>query len=292
MHIQAALDRYILQLRADGRSPHTQAQVRRQVGLLIRWLEAGGGPTDVARIDHEHLAQFLASATARKTQTGGPRKASSGNVLRTVVRQFFKYAHNAGYTTSYAARLVRLARCGKRPPRALSDAEVKRLLAAVDAGTGPMAARDAALIRLLLGTGLRLGSALALTTDDVDLDRGDLHISHAKNDQRIVLPISRQVARELRTYLRTIPAGRLFPGYKGRSLTTRQAGWRIREWASKSGLSGRATAHSFRHSHAIRLYEKTGDLLLVQRALGHRDVSSTMLYAAVSNERLRSALRG
>ena len=124
MHIQAALDHYLRQLAADGRSVHTQAQAKRQIGLLVAWLEAGGGPTDVAQLGHEDVARFLASATARKTATGGPRKPSSANVLRTMLRVFGRYLVDAGYAPTNVARLVRLARCGKRPPRALSDDEV------------------------------------------------------------------------------------------------------------------------------------------------------------------------
>ena len=65
---------------------------------------------------------------------------------------------------------------------------------------------------------------------------------------------------------------------------------RIREWAEKAGLAGRATAHALRHTFGTRLYERTGDLLIVQRALGHRDVSSTCIYAAASTDQLRAAL--
>jgi integrase/recombinase XerD len=290
MSIQDALTRYMRQLQADGRSSHTVAQARRLIGMLVRWLEDGGGPTDVRRLRHEHVAAFLVSPVLTRTRQGRPRKASSANAIRTALRQFGRWLVDAAYTRENPCRLVRLARCSPAPPRSLSDGEISRLLAAIDGSDDPLAARDGALVRLMLGTGLRLGSALGLHVDDVDLRTRTLTVHRVKNAAPFDLPISAEVTRGLRSHLRSCDGDWLFAGRGGGPLTTREAGYRLRRWARVAGLEGRATAHALRHTYAQRLYDRTSDIVLVRAALGHRCLSSSTAYARVGGQALRAAL--
>src|SRR6187397_1323555 len=116
MKLEDALARYTTQLEADGRSPHTIGQYQRHVGLLGAWL----GSPEIETIAHEDLARFLASANARTRPDGKVKRATSANALRTSLRTFFRYAHEAGYCLANPARLIRRAMCGTAPPRALS----------------------------------------------------------------------------------------------------------------------------------------------------------------------------
>ena len=288
MHIRDALLRYTRQLTADGRSPHTVNQARRLVALLAAWLDDGHGPTDVKQLRHEHIATFLVAPVVTRTRNGRTRKASSANAVRTALRQFGRWLVDAGYAPQNPCRLVRLARCSPAPPRSLSDDEIARLLGAIDESDDPLAARDGVLVRLLLGTGLRLGSALGLRVEDVDLRARTLSVRRAKNAAPFDLPISDEVAR----LLRGRDAGWVFPGRGDGPLTTREAGYRLRRWARESGLEGRATAHALRHTFAQRLHDRSGNLLLVQAALGHRCLSSSAVYARATEGAVRAALRG
>ena len=290
MDLRRALDAFLLQLDADGRSPHTRGQYRRHLGALDRWLTATGRPRELAAVDHETLAAFLVSDAARCRPDGRAKKATSTNALRTSLRAFFGYAHAAGLVASNPARLVRRARCAPPPPRALSDPEVERLLAALDGQAGEAARRDGALVRLLLHTGLRLSSALHLRVEDVDLRRAELHVRTTKNDEPVVLPLGPAAARDMNSYLRGARDGYVFPGEDG-PLTRRQAGRRIEAVAARAGLRGRATAHALRHTFACGLLRKAGgNLLVVQQALAHRSLSSTVTYARLGEGALRAAL--
>jgi len=292
MDLARARDAFLVQLQADGRSPHTIGQYRRHLGALDRWLAATGRTRELPAIDHEVLAQFLVSDAARCRPDGAAKKATTTNTLRTSLRAFFGYAHAAGLVATNPARLIRRARCAPPPPRALSDDDVHRLLAAADAGRTDAARRDAALLRLLLGTGLRLSSALALRAEDVDLARGELHLRRTKNDAPTALPLSYEAVRVLRGLVRARPEGFLFPGADDQPLTRRQAGRRIKETAARASLAGRASAHVLRHVFACRLLRKTsGNLQLVQQALAHRSIASTTMYARVDTATLRAALR-
>jgi len=97
MTIDEALERFLTQLRADGRSEHTVRQYERHVRLLARWAADVGHTGAAGELSHEDLARFLASPHGRTSARGGTRKASSTNALRGSLRGFFACLHRAGY---------------------------------------------------------------------------------------------------------------------------------------------------------------------------------------------------
>lgn len=287
MRLLDALDRYVVQLEADGRSEHTIAQYRRHVGQLARWM---GERDDLEAVDHEALAAFLASPDARGARYGGTKKATSMNALRTSLRTFFGYCHAAGWVQVNPARLIRRARCAGPAPRGLSDSDRRKLLDALTVAQGPVARRDHLLIDLMLSTGIRLSAALALTDADVDLHRGELVVQRAKGNRVERVILGRDVRDHLVGYLAEREPGPLFPGLSGRPMTRRQAVRRLEGWMKRARCQGRASPHTLRHDFAQRLYVRTGDVLLVQRALGHRSIESTVVYAQADESALRVQL--
>jgi integrase/recombinase XerC len=290
MRLQDALDRFVVQLEADGRSTHTIGQYRRHVGLLSRWLAVEGHSDDLDELSHELVARFLIAPDARTSQRGGAKKATSMNALRSSLRAFFAYVHSAGWSRENAARLVRRARCAGGPPKGLSDQDRERLLSTLAAAVGRDARRDHLLFALMLGTGMRLSAALSLTADHVDLERGEVNVQAAKGNRVEVTYLSPALRTHLSSYLGGRQPGPLFPGANGRPLSRRHAARRLSIWMERAGCRGAAHPHSLRHTFALRLYERTGDLLLVQAALGHRSIQSSTAYARASSARLREVL--
>jgi len=271
--------RYLVQLEADGRAASTVAQYERHLRLLGCWLAGAGRTRDIRRLTHEDIAHFLTSPWATRRPDGAPKKATAMNVLRSSLRAFFGYLHAAGMTPRNAAALVRRARCAPPPPRALAPSETERLLATLAAADGPLARRDHALFHLMLATGIRVGSAVAIEVADLDLEQGYVRLRQTKGNRPDLLPLGDAIRDHLRAYARgqTIPS--LFPGSTGQAITTRQVSRRLSFWLDKAGLRT-ASPHALRHTFARRLYEQSKDVLLVQEALGHRSVSSTCIYAA------------
>ncbi len=279
MRIEEALEKFQVQLAGDGRSEHTRLQYERHVRLLARWL----APRDrIEEITHEDLARFLASPAARGRRGGGEQRATTVNALRSSMRGFFGYLAASGALERDPSRLIRRARCGASPPRTLSPQDQERLLTVlriVDGG------RDYALFHLLLGAGLRIGSALALDVRDVDLERGEVHVRTTKGDRPAVVLLPREVRDHLRAYLAGRTERPLFPG-----VSTRHANRRLKFWLGKAGIQASASPHTLRHSFAMRVYAKTGDLLVTQAALGHASIASTCVYARADQQRLRAVL--
>ena len=290
MQLQDALDKFIRQLEADGRSKHTIRQYQRHVRALSRWLDLSGHTGALEDIDHELLARFLASPAARRRPDGSQKKASSVNALRSSVKVFFSYLHSAGYISESPARLIRRALCGKPPPRSLSQVDQERLLKAMAAGTRKPDRRDHMLFGLMLASGVRLGSALGLDVEDVDLDRGELLLRRAKGDREERVFLSRIIRQELRAYIERRSTGPLFRSCGDRRLSHRQAQKRFSMWLQLAGIKGVTGTHTLRHTLATKIYRATRDVLLVKAALGHRNIESSLVYAQVDESQLRRAL--
>jgi integrase/recombinase XerC len=288
MHLQAALDAFLLQLQADGRSRHTTAQYARHTRSLIDWLTMNRRSLKLAAITPTTVAEFFSSDAARNSARGGPKRATSANAQRTSLRCFFRWAHESGLTPNNAARLLRRARCAPPPPRALHDDEQQRLRDVLAAATGPEAARDRMLVELLLGTGIRIGSALALDVEDIDFAHAELALRRTKGDRPATAILPAGVATRLKVFVGKRIAGPLFLA-GDRRVSMRHAQRRLAGWLAKARIAGRS-AHSLRHAFALEVYGKTGDLLLTQVALGHASVSSTVCYAKVDRARLREVV--
>jgi integrase/recombinase XerC len=291
MQIEEALERFLVQLEADGRSPHTIGQYRRHIGLLAQWArEVRPGRAGIEDMDHEAVAAFLTAPVATSRAGSGKAKlATSANCLRSSIRGFFRYLHAAGHLREDPSRLVRRALTSTPPPKGLSADDERRLLDVLRAGTGFDAERDLAMFNLMLRSGIRVGSAVDLQVGDVDLERGVLAI-RAKGGRRDEVLIAADVAEHLRRFIGERTSGPLFAARDATALTTRHVARRLRGWAKKAGIQRRVSPHALRHTCGQNVYRRSGDILVVREVLRHRNIASTMVYARADEERVRRAL--
>ena len=290
MLLDEALAKYTVQLEADGRSPHTIGQAKRHVRRLRDWLVAERRSTQVEDLTSDDVAAFFASDSARLRADGKPKGATSVNSMRSSLRTFAAYCHNAGWAPNNAARLLRRARCGSPPPRGIRDEDLERLLKTVAAASGEEAARDVVWIKLAADTGLRIGSLTGLDIEDVDLDARELRVRRAKGNRPDIVFVPRSAIEYLRTHIGERTSGPLFVTGRGARLSARHAQRRMAKWLETAGVQRKASPHDLRHRFARKLLAKTGDISVCQRALLHRSVSSTAIYAAASDSALRAAL--
>ena len=286
MLVHEALEQFVLQLSADGRSLHTIRQYRRHVRALARWAAEVGHSGDVEAFGHQDVARFLTSPHACQRPDGRAKRPTSANAIRTSMRVFFRYLHDAGLICTNPARLVRRARCGQPPPRGLSDADQQRLLEALAQAETAEEQRDRVLIELMLATGVRVGAAVAIDIEDVDFEQREILLRSCKGGvgQRVFLP-ARLVGRTHN--LAQDRQGALFVGRGGRRITVRQVQRRLAMWRTRAGMGGSASCHALRHACAMRIYERTGDVLMVKAVLGHRSIASTMVYARPTEAAVR-----
>jgi len=290
MNISEALCKFSVQMQADGRSRFTVQQYQRHVSLLIKWLTDTNAPTELPQITAETIAGFLASSAATLQPTGNNKKASSMNALRASLKSFFSFCVRAGWVQHNATYLLKRAKTANRPPRALTIDEQRKLLETLAAAPGNEAKRDSLLYHLLLSTGIRVGSALAIDWKDIDFARGELMLLKTKGDRPDVIPLPPSLLLHLKDARGPRITGPVFINYRGGRLSSRHVQRRLKFWLSSAGILSTASPHSLRHSFAMNVYNSSHDLLLVKEAMRHRSIASTTVYARAADTSVRRAI--
>jgi site-specific recombinase XerD len=284
--LDADVERYLLLL-AARRSPRTLDAYRRDLASLAAFRR---GPVGDATL--EDLERWLAAMRA-----DGLAPATLSRRV-SAVRSYFRHLVLIGIREDNPAAAIQLPRRAQRLPRALSPAEMERLIEAA-AGTSPRALRDHALVELLYGAGLRVSEAVGLEKGAVDLDDRIVRVLGKGGKERLV-PLGRPAAEAVRRYL---ALGRphldrryraeLFLNARGGALTRAGAFLILRKLADKAGLDPeRVHPHLLRHSFATHLLEGGADLRSVQEMLGHADLGTTERYTHVSDRRRREVYFG
>jgi len=294
--LAAAVAGWLRALATERRlAPLTVEAYGRDVRQFLVFLaeHLGGAPTlaDVGTLKPMDVRAFLA------------RRRGGGIGDRTAARQLAALRSLAGH-------LERRHGVNAAPIRALSAPRLKpglpKPLAADDALALPdaaeaaasepwIAARDAAVLLLLYGGGLRIGEALALTGADVDAARASaaLRVTGKGGKTRLV-PLLPVVVEAVESYRKMVPmrppAGEpIFRGARGGPLSPRIVQRLVEHLRGVLGLPATATPHALRHSFATHLLAAGGDLRTIQELLGHASLSTTQVYTAVDPTRLLAA---
>lgn len=237
------------------------------------------------------LARFLSSGVSCRRRDGKEKAQGTVNALRSSLRTFFAFLCSAGYLPSNPARLISLAHCQSAPPRALNDAEVERLLAVLVERCCYVGHRDRVLVRLLLAVGLRIGAALKLKKGDVCPESESILVTKGKCGRQDRFHVPVDVVEDLMSLAEIHGGETIFARRDGQSLSTRHAQRRFQLIAEAAGLRAGASLHSLRHTFATRLLAVARDIALVQSALGHASVGSTLIYARVRDGRVQRSVQ-
>lgn len=173
----------------------------------------------------------------------------------------------------------------RKLPSVLSGDEVRRLLECL---VNP---KHRALVMLIYSAGLRVGEAVRLGTEDLDLDRGLVLVRGGKNRKDRCTLLSETAVRAIEAYQRTQPVTArryLFPGAReDRPLAVRSAQKIVSRARREAGITKRMTPHTLRHSFATHLLESGTDLRYIQELLGHASTKTTEIYTHVSQSNLK-----
>jgi integrase/recombinase XerC len=187
-------------------------------------------------------------------------------------------------------RAVRSPKLPRTLPRPLSETDAVRAIE--DAGDDEepwIAARNAALITLLYGTGLRISEALSLKRGDAPL--GEALTILGKGGKERSVPVISAVREAVDAYAKLCPFAAernepLFLSRRGKPMSPREAQALMQRLRGRLGLSPSATPHALRHSFATHLLQNGGDLRAVQELLGHASLSTTQKYTEVQTSHL------
>lgn len=266
-----------------------ERDTRQFLQFLTGHLGGAPGLDDVASLKPLDLRAFLA---ARRGQGAGARTLARGLAG---VRSLLRHLERRGLANAAAAGALRAPRQPKSLPKPLTANDARRTVAVeTQLAEEPwIAARNAAVLTLLYGSGLRISEALGL--DGGELTRGGsdrtiLRITGKGGKTRLV-PVLPAALAAVAEYRRLCPyhlqAGSpLFRGAKGGALQPAIIQREMQRLRGALGLADTATPHALRHSFATHLLGRGGDLRAIQELLGHASLSTTQIYTGVDTERL------
>lgn len=279
-----------------GLSANTLAAYRRDLRGYSRFLRARG-VADPQGVDDDAVAAYVEHLRAARDDEGNARYAPA-SIARAVVavRSFHSFCLDEGHAPADPSEDFAAPRVPQGIPKALTEAEVEALLAAVT-GDDATARRDRAILETLYGTGLRISELVGLDLGALDLEDGYLR-AFGKGAKERIVPVGRTAAEAIMAWLparselvarnRRAHVDAVFVNAAGGRLT-RQGCWKIvRRHGLRAGLGGRLSPHVLRHSCATHMVDRGADLRVVQELLGHASVSTTQVYTKVTSSRLRA----
>ena len=216
------------------------------------------------------------------------------------IRSFIRHLERQGLGKASALSAIRSPKIARSLPKPVVAAAAVAIGNADTRAGEPreawVLARDAAVLTLLYGGGLRIAEALGVTRRNAPLDSERTLKVLGKGGKVREVPVLPQMAAAVSAYLALVPHhlspdGPLFVGVRGGPLSPRVIQYAVETMRGSLGLPASATPHALRHSFATHLLARGGDLRTIQELLGHASLSSTQIYTQVESVQLMAAFR-
>jgi integrase/recombinase XerC len=293
--LKAEIARWLTHLRSERRlSPKTLEAYERDLRQCLVFLGGHwGGAVSLQKFASIETTDVRAFMAARRADDIGGR-----SLMRALagLRSFGKFLEREGKGKVGALSAIRAPKIGKSLPKPIQMVPAKQMADAdIRAGEDRepwILARDAAVMALLYGSGLRISEALQLNRRDIPaLGSGDAITVLGKGNKTRMVPVLNNVLALIHDYITMCPHALapdmpVFVGARGGPLSPRIIQLTMERLRGALGLPDSATPHALRHSFATHLLSRGGDLRAIQELLGHASLSTTQIYTGVDAERL------
>ena len=286
------VDAFLLARRAEGVTPKTLKWHGGALRLFAEWLRAEGLPEDPDRWDAPLFRRYIVHLQQRPTMRGGRRghtlrPATVANYVQSLLA-FTRWLGEEEYTARDVAARVKKPRVSVLVQQPIPDEQVARLAQAARAG-GRNGLRDLAMLYLLLDSGLRSAEVCSLKADDVLWSQRLVKV-YGKGRKERVVPFGPTTAAAMRKYaLKGRDADgspEFFRGKQGRALKPMALAYILKRIAVRAGVPD-VHPHRLRHTFAITFLRNGGNVLVLQRILGHTTLAMTNRYVALVTDDLQ-----
>jgi integrase/recombinase XerC len=255
---------------------------------------------ELTRVQNTHIRRWVAQ------MHGAGRSGRGIALILSGWRGFYIWLGRQGLVDHNPVQDVRAPKAPKPLPKALGVDESVQLAEYVDADADPwLEARDAAMVELLYGCGLRVGELVGLDAQAgaqargwIDLEAGEAHVL-GKGSKRRTVPVGSKAVQALQRWLAVrgeaspgvdgkVQAA-LFVGRHGTRLTPQSIWQRLKRRSLLAGLATPVHPHMLRHSFASHVLQSSGDLRAVQELLGHANITTTQVYTRLDFQHLAKA---
>ena len=251
---------------------------------------------ELTRVQNAHVRRWVAQ------MHGAGRSGRGIALILSGWRGFYVWLGRQGLVESNPVQDVRAPKAPKPLPKALSVDDSVQLASYANADADPwLEARDAAMVELLYGCGLRVGELAGLDAAAstrargwIDLQAGEAHVL-GKGGKRRTVPVGSKALEALARWLavREQRHGKqqvaLFTGRRGTRLSAQAIWQRLKRRSLLAGLATPVHPHMLRHSFASHLLQSSGDLRAVQELLGHANITTTQVYTRLDFQHLAKA---
>jgi integrase/recombinase XerC len=252
---------------------------------------------ELLQVQNSHIRRWVAQ------MHGAGRTGRGIALILSGWRGFYIWLGRQGLVASNPVQDVRAPKAGKPLPKALSVDQAVQLASFQSESADPwLEARDAAMVELLYGGGLRVGELTGLDVQAsagargwIDLQAGEAHVL-GKGAKRRTVPVGGKALEALQHWLAVRDASgshtaqaALFMGRKGTRLSSQSIWQRLRLRSLQAGLVTPVHPHMLRHSFASHLLQSSSDLRGVQELLGHASITTTQVYTRLDFQHLAKA---
>jgi integrase/recombinase XerD len=220
-------------------------------------------------------------------------KAAATRRKLAVLRRFFQFLKRDRKRSDNPALDIPNVKLPKRLPKAIPIRDIMRLIGTRQPDQPEVRwRRDIAILELLYASGIRRAELVGINVSDLDFTDRSIRVIGKGNKQRTAF-FNHATSDALRAYLRVRPRckdGALFVSRQGRRLSYQQVGKVFAAYVALSGLEGKVTPHTMRHSIATHLHKSGVDLMTIKEFLGHESIQTTQIYAEMTLEHVRRSL--
>jgi integrase/recombinase XerC len=263
-------------------------------------------PVALCEVKNVHTRRWVAQ------MHGGGRSGRGIALILSGWRGFYAWLGREGKVPSNPVQNVRSPKAPKPLPKALGVDDAVQF-ADFESDDNPwLEARDAAMVELLYGSGLRVGELIGLDVQAskdakgwVDLQAAEAHVL-GKGSKRRTVPVGSTALKALERWLalrgsmgtasggpvhatQANAAAALFTGRNGTRLTAQSVWQRLKRRSLQAGISTPVHPHMLRHSFASHVLQSSGDLRAVQELLGHANITTTQVYTRLDFQHLAKA---
>lgn len=266
-------------------SENTVISYERDLKKLERYLSAQG-ITYVTQITATSLNSYILYL-----EKEGMKPATISRSIASM-KAFFQYLQKNGILKQDLTEELKAPRIEKKVPEILSLEEVEQLLNQTK-GSTPKELRDSAMLELLYATGIRVSELINLQIQDINLQMEYIKCKDSHKERIVPFgsvakeAVSKYLAEGRKELVKEAENPWLFTNCFGQPMS-RQGFWKlIKAYGKKAGIRHEITPHTLRHSFAAHLVNNGADLHAVQEMMGHSDVSTTQIYARISQSKIR-----
>ena len=291
---QALVERYLEYVRVEKRLAERTVELYSLDLARLRESAAAAGVA-LLNVQTAHVRRWVAQ------MHGAGRSGRGIALILSGWRGFYTWLGRHGRVSSNPVQDVRAPRSPRPLPKALGVDDAMQLADHLDAEADPLLElRDAALVELLYGCGLRVGELVGLDAVAgtaargwIDMEAAEAHVL-GKGSKRRTVPVGSKAMEALRGWVEArgqLAGGdpALFIGIRGKRLSAQSVWLRLKQRSMRAGLAVPVHPHMLRHSFASHVLQSSGDLRAVQELLGHANIATTQVYTRLDFQHLAKA---